>query len=101
MRNSQSFSPTPDPLDHFARNSYEKLVHAARDLGTFTQHGITANFISELADRCEQLQKQLEESPTSEQVIALEAELKQGLAKIREAALQVWGCDSPKAQLYN
>ncbi|MEM6630781.1 MAG: hypothetical protein AAF694_13965 [Bacteroidota bacterium] len=101
MANTQVRTPSYHSRFLFAKNSYEKLVNAARDLSIFTQHGINAEFISELAHTCEEFQKRLENPASYEELAELEGRLIKGLEKIRSTAYKVWGNRSPKYQVYN
>lgn len=77
------------------------MVHAARDLATFRQHGIQAHHISRLAHKCEQYQELLDQPQALGERMRLEKQLRTGLEEIRTTAGRIWGYQSPKYRTYN
>lgn len=86
--------------DQFLAECNEKLVYAARDLAHFTQHGIYAGFISELALKCEAYESALYEPDAEAKRNRLEEEIRDGLSKICTTGQKIWQSAPHKYRLY-
>ncbi len=87
--------------DQFLAECNEKLVYAARDLAHFTQHGIYAGFISELALKCEAYESALYEPAAHTKRNRLEKEILDGLSKICKTGQKIWNSTPHKYRQYN
>ncbi|MEZ4686564.1 MAG: hypothetical protein R3B47_10995 [Bacteroidia bacterium] len=78
----------------------EKLVQATRDLAYFTEQSINANYVSNLFQRCEALELQLQSHQGIPRHYKLEQEVLEGLYKICEVGRRIWAQTPEKRRLY-
>ncbi|MEM6634002.1 MAG: hypothetical protein AAF694_30280 [Bacteroidota bacterium] len=79
----------------------EKIICAARDLAEFTKHGITANFIVNLAHKCEEFENQLTEQENEETLPShLDTELREALNRICNLGKKIWATSPQKYNNY-
>lgn len=78
----------------------DKLVQATRDLAKFTEHSINAQFISNLFQRCEALENQLQSHQGIPRHYQLEQEVLEGLYKICEIGRRIWQKQPEKRKHY-
>lgn len=77
-----------------------KLTQAAIDLAVFTQNGIYAKDISDLAEICEDLQKDHSLSNRSVSFRKKQAKLREGIQRICAVGRKVWAQQPEKYQHY-
>lgn len=81
----------------------EKMVFAARDLAEFTRKGINADYIVQLAYKCEDFEKLLSSTDKVKSLTKLkqmEEEIRDALARICETASDIWAGDPAKHKDY-
>lgn len=81
----------------------EKMVFAARDLAEFTKKGINADYIVQLAYKCEDFEKLLSTHAKVKAIAKLkqmETEIRDALARICETASEIWASDPAKFKDY-
>lgn len=66
------------------------LQEAAKDLATFTRHGIYAKFISELAIKCETYEQLMKHGGNAKESFQLENEIRSGIKTICKAGQEIW-----------
>lgn len=79
----------------------EKLIQATRDLAYFTEHSINAQYVSNLFQRCEALELQLQSHQGIPRHYQLEQEVHEGLYKICEIGRRIWAKEPDKRRLYD
>lgn len=78
----------------------DKLVQATRDLAYFTEHSINATYVSNLFQRCEALEQQLQSHQGIPRHYKLEQEVLEGLYRICEIGRRIWAKEPEKRRLY-
>jgi hypothetical protein len=83
----------------------EKMIMAARDLAEFTKHGLYANFIVSLAQKCEEYEKAVSSSHSADKkkdpaLVELENFLIQGLIQICEMGMAIWSENPERSRQY-
>lgn len=79
----------------------EMLVNAAKDLAAFTQEGVYAKFIAELAQKCEAYEQQITKPRHDKDHAQLEAEIIAGINQICRTGQKIWKYDPEKRRAYS